>query len=63
MTLYIGVDMHARQQSSQRGIRELGTSVSPLGNVMLMIPKAERKRCAWPGDLNLLITRSRSLVG
>jgi hypothetical protein len=29
----------------------------------VMIPKAERKRCAWPAYLNLLITRSRNLVG
>src|SRR5215510_2847047 len=28
-----------------------------------MIPKAERKRCAWPDDLNRLIIRSRNLVG
>ncbi len=28
-----------------------------------MIPKAERKRCAWPADLNRLITRSRNRQG
>lgn len=27
-----------------------------------MNPKTERNRCAWPDDLNLLITRSRNLV-
>ena len=27
-----------------------------------MIPKAERKRCAWPGDLNRLIDLKEYLV-
>jgi hypothetical protein len=37
--------------------------MSPHAEVEIMMPKAERKRCAWPADLNRLITRFRSLVG
>jgi hypothetical protein len=39
------------------------TEMSSDSEVELMMPKAERKRWAWPDDLKRLITRSRNLVG